>query len=103
MPIDAFADAAKIVMKPTSETAIITAAPVVAVRRGFRAAFSRARLPVMPLIFVSGAPIASASAAGEQRAEHEHADEHEQRAEADERDAAAAEQPDEQRRRRRGR
>ena len=32
-PIDAFADAAKIVMKPTSETAIITAAPVVAVRR----------------------------------------------------------------------
>ena len=39
---DAFADAAKIVMKPTSATPIISALAVVEVRFGFRAAFSRA-------------------------------------------------------------
>ncbi len=61
LSIDAFADDAKIVMNPTSETEIITAAAVVAVRRGLRAAFSRARLPAMPLIAVKGRPIASAS------------------------------------------
>jgi len=48
-------------MNPTSDTAIITAAPVVAVRRGFRAAFSRDMLPTMPRNFVSGTPMVRAS------------------------------------------
>ena len=89
-PIDAFADAAKIVMKPTSETAIMTAAPVVAVRRGFRAAFSRDRLPTIPRSFVSGTPMTSASWRANNGETDEDTDEHEERADAHERDAAAA-------------
>ena len=54
-PIDAFADAAKIVMNPTSATPMTSAVAVVAVRLGFRAAFSRASVPVVPLMRGSGA------------------------------------------------
>src|SRR3954467_6957184 len=46
--IDALADEAKIVMKPTRATPIINAAAVVEVRRGFRMAFSRANAPETP-------------------------------------------------------
>ena len=80
------ADAAKIVMKPTSATPIMSAAAVAAVRRGLRIAFSRASVPVMPLIFGSGAPMHAADRTGEDRPEHEHADEHGQHADADERE-----------------
>ena len=57
LEIDALAEAAKIVMKPTSATPIMSADAVAAVRRGLRIAFSRASVPVMPRTLGSGAPM----------------------------------------------
>ena len=48
VPKDALADAAKIEMKATSPTPIISADAVAAVRFGLRMAFSRASCPLIP-------------------------------------------------------
>ena len=61
LEIDAFADAAKIVMKPTSATPMSElAVAVVAVRFGFRAAFCRASTPVMSSTVGEGTAITRA-------------------------------------------
>jgi hypothetical protein len=60
--VDAFTDSATTAMNTTSPTPIISADAVLAVRRGFRRAFSRARRPVTPQRRGSGAPISRASA-----------------------------------------
>ena len=56
--IDSFSELAKIVIRPTSATPIMSAAAVDAVRRGLRTAFSRASRPGMPRQRGSGAPMA---------------------------------------------
>ena len=59
--IDAFADAANVMMKPTSATPIIRAAAVDAVRFGVRMAFSRPRAPLTPPNRAIGQPITRAT------------------------------------------
>jgi hypothetical protein len=54
--IDALVEAAKMVMKPTRLTPIVSAAAVDDVRFGLRMAFSRARLPGMPRRRAMGQP-----------------------------------------------
>ncbi len=55
---DAVVEEAKMVMKATRPTPIISAEALAAVRLGLRMVFSRARVPVTPLTRGSGAPIA---------------------------------------------
>ena len=55
--MDAFVDAAKMAMNETSPTPIMSADAVAAVRRGFRVAFSRARLPLTPRSLAMGQPM----------------------------------------------
>ena len=61
-------------MKPTRATPIISAEAVAAVRRGLRLAFSRARWPVAPDSLGTGTPSTLHRRAGDDRAEHEHAE-----------------------------
>ena len=59
--IDALAEEAKIEMNAIRPTPIISADALAAVRLGLRMVFSRARVPVTPLMRGSGAPIARLS------------------------------------------
>ena len=76
--------AARIVMKPTRATPIIRADAVAAVRLGLRRAFSRARCPVGAGHRRSGMPSTRMHGAGDHRAEHEHAEDASNGAEAEE-------------------
>ena len=59
--IDALMEEAKMVMNAIRPTPIISAEALAAVRLGLRMVFSRARVPVTPLMRGSGAPIARLS------------------------------------------
>ena len=92
--IDAFVEEARIVMNPTRATPIISAAAVAEVRLGLRMAFSRASVPRHALQAGQGRAQHPAERAGQDRAEHGHAEEHQRHAEADghERRVAAGEE-----------
>jgi hypothetical protein len=59
--MDAVVEEARMVMNPTRPTPIISAEALAAVRLGLRMVFSRARVPVTPLMRGSGAPMARLS------------------------------------------
>ena len=80
-------------MKPTRATPIISAAAVADVRLGLRIAFSRASVPGMPLQAGQRRTDDPADRTGQDRTEHGDTDEHQQRAEADQRQAGTTEQP----------